>query len=442
MLTIGIMTGNSLDGVDAVLSEFSDDEIRDVGGVSLPYSFELKQNMLELRRQIIELHSDMAIASQLELYQTSLRQYTELLAKAVSQLLEKCGVDKADVAAIGLHGQSTGEHNPPSVAGDDEPFTTQIFDAAELALKTGIPVVYDFRSDDIFQGGEGAPLAPIHNLHLSNKLAQRGIFPVCFINGGNTANIAVVSTMTKTADKDVFGYDCGAFNHYVDALAKEFFDLEYDKDGQNGLRGHVNASLLADLYAESAIIDNGDNFYDLLPPKSSGPHLYNMLRRLKEYPLAEEDILRTVEYFSAYVVFLSLRFIPSNVEFPKYFILFGGGWKNPLIYRDFIGLMHGHGVILPQHYQWSQKIYQRICKEKFYIAPADEFGISGQYMEARIFADLAYCYLTGRRFTRPSVTGGRQSVVCGVMCRPGDNLQLRGRGYTFSRAAKGWSKLL
>ena len=441
MITIGVMTGNSLDGVDAVMTDFSDKgDIHDIAGISIPYSSELKQNMLELRQVVTDLHSDMAKASKLQLFKTTLSAYTDLVALTIEQLIEKSGVDKNKISAVGLHGQSCGEHNPPSLAQGAEPFTTQIFDAPTLAKKIGLPVIYDFRSDDIFNGGEGAPLAPMHNLHLSYALAKQGMFPICFINGGNTANIAVI-TSGDTLRKKVLGFDCGPFNHYVDFLARAFFDKDFDEDGKLALEGHINSMLLNDLYNEAALTADGENYLDILPPKSSGPHLYRMEERLKNYPLAEADILRTVEYFAAYTVFLSLRFIPEKYDFPRYFLMFGGGWKNPLIYRDFISLLTGRGLVLPQHAPFAEAIHHRLRGEKFYASLSDELHISGQYMEARIMADLARCFLLKKKFTASEITGCKKGAICGIICNPNENTRRKGRGFLYSRAAKGWSKL-
>ncbi len=441
MITIGIMTGNSLDGVDAVMTDFADNsDIRDIVGVSLPYSAKLRKDMLNLRQQVTDLKSDMSKASKLPLFKSVLAEYTDLVAKAVEELIKKSGVEREKIAAIGLHGQSCGEHNPPSLAHGAEPFTTQIFDAAALAKKTKLPIIYDFRSDDIFNGGEGAPLAPMHNLHLSYSLSKNGIYPICFINGGNTSNIAII-TSGNTLRKKVLGFDCGPFNHYVDFLARTFFDKDFDEDGKLALGGHINSMLLNDLYEEAAITANGDNYFELLPPKSSGPHLYHMEDRLKNYPLAEADILRTVEYFAAYIVFLSLRFVPYQFDFPHYFLMFGGGWKNPLIYRDFISLLTGRGLILPQHTSLVEGIRKRLRGEKFQVALTDAFAISGQYMEARIMADLARCFLLHKKFTSPDITGCSKGAICGIICNPGENTRRKGRGFTYSRAAKGWSKL-
>ncbi len=441
MITVGVMTGNSLDGVDAVMTDFSDKgDIRDIDAISIPYPPKLRQNMLELRHIVTDLHSDMTKVAKLPLFKNALSEYTDLVALTVNKLIEKSEIEKSQIAAIGLHGQSCGEHNPPSLAHGSEPFTTQIFDAPSLAKKIGLPVIYDFRSDDIFNGGEGAPLAPMHNLHLSYTLARRGMFPICFINGGNSANIAVI-TSGDTLHKKILGFDCGPFNHYVDFLARAFFDKDFDENGKLALEGHINSMLLNDLYNEAALTSNGDNYFDILPPKSSGPHLYCMEERLKNYPLAEVDILRTVEYFAAYIVFLSLRFIPEKLDFPRYFLMFGGGWKNPLIYRDFISLLTGRGLVLPQHAQFAETIRQRLRGEKFYASLTDDYSINGQYMEARIMADMARCFLLKKKFTAPEITGCKKASVCGIICLPNENTRRKGRGFVYSRAAKGWSKL-
>ena len=84
--------------------------------------------------------------------------------------------------------------------------------------------------------------------------------------------------------------------------------------------------------------------------------MYCMAERLKNYPLAEQDILRTVEYFAAYTVFMGLRFLPKELDFPRYFLMFGGGWRNPLIYRDFISLLTGRGLLLPEHAAAAENI--------------------------------------------------------------------------------------
>ena len=439
MITIGIMTGNSLDAVDAVLTDFSGSKITDISGVSIPYPKTLKKQIEALNQDIMAARSNMVKISKTELFRTTLDAYTQLLVRAVEKLLKQSKVSRESVAAIGISGQSIGVHNPPSLAQGKEAFTTQIFDAATLAKKTNIAVVYDVRSDDIFDGGEGAPLAPVHNLHLSYSLTSQGKYPVCFINGGNTGNLAII-TQGQSIRRHIIGFDTGAFNHYIDRLTEAYYHEPCDVDGFYGARGNINVVLLEKLYQRSALTPNGENYYDMAPPKSSGPHLYNMLDELINYPLRKDDVLRTVEYFSAYTAFLGLKFVPDDLDFPRYFLLFGGGWKNPIVYRDFQSLVSGRGVVLPQHQPIVNSILSRLRGHRVAVSFSDDFGFSSKYMEARIMADIAYCFLTHIPFTRPEITGGRNGVISGIMCRPGENLRRRGRGFTFSRAAKGWSK--
>jgi anhydro-N-acetylmuramic acid kinase len=439
MITIGVMTGNSLDAVDAVMTKFDGDFIKDICDMSIPYSLELKNDMLNLREEIYKLNSDMKKACKLPLFNKALDEYMDLVIECVKKLIKKSGINENEIKAIGLHGQSIGEHNPPSVAGETEPFTTQVFNPIKLANAVGIEVVYDFRSDDIFNGGEGAPLAPIHNLHLSKSLKVQGKYPVAFINAGNTANIAIICDDENNQQK-VMGFDCGPFNHYIDEYCRVVFKLDFDKNGKIGAKGEINKELLADLYNYSARTFDDRNFYDIVPPKSSGPHLYKMMDKILKHGLTKEDVLRTLEYFSAYSVFLSLRFVRNDFDFPKYILTFGGGWNNCLVNKDFQNLLKGKGLILDEHKKYSDDILKKIKKAKTKALPSDDIGISGQYMEARIMADLAYCYLNKRTFTMPEVTGCKQSVVCGINCYPFQNLNRTGRGIMYSRASKGWKK--
>ncbi|MBP5698206.1 MAG: anhydro-N-acetylmuramic acid kinase, partial [Alphaproteobacteria bacterium] len=96
------------------------------------------------------------------------------------------------------------------------------------------------------------------------------------------------------------------------------------------------------------------------------------------------------------------------------------------------------GLVLPQHKIFAKNILKRINSKSVMLDFSDAVGISGQYMEARIMADMAYCYLKKIPFTKPEITGCRKSCISGVICLPGENLRKTGRGFTYSRAAKGW----
>lgn len=442
---IGIMTGNSLDAVDAVLTDFSEDGgIRDICAHSLPYPSELRQRLLELRSVLQK--QDYDIARLPEAYLRPLvDDYTALVAQTVAELRQKSGIAADEIAALGFHGQTCG-HFPPSVAGKNPAYTLQIGNPRLLADAVGIPVIYDFRSDDIMNGGEGAPLAPMHNLHIAARLLRDGRQSVAFCNGGNTGNIAVVS-----AADAVCGWDIGPFNHLADKLMREYKNLPCDKDGAWGRRGQICETLLRHYFNTAARNDAGANFYLQTPPKSSDPAWY-ILDYDQAFSFA--DNLRTAEYLSAYSFVYNLSYLPESMPLPELFLLFGGGWKNPLIKADFSALLRGEGVILPEHQDIFAKIMRRLPPQTE-VAPADKYGCSGEYMEARIFADMAWCKITNRPFSRPEITNCQMPTVGGVYVlpsKPGDYLLTRllarcrnpslpeAKPRLWSRAAKGWQK--
>src|SRR5574344_1068390 len=186
--TIGIMTGNSLDAVDVVLTKFGQNSIQDIIGHTVPYTKNLRNLLLTLREDIKTADFVMDKISANTFFINTVNDYTSLVAKAVNELLSKSPISKEKISALGFHGQTCG-HFPPSLAHGKEAWTIQVGNPQLLADLTNIPVIYDFRSDDIFNGGEGAPFAPLHNLHLVEACHKN----IIFCNGGNTGNISIVS---------------------------------------------------------------------------------------------------------------------------------------------------------------------------------------------------------------------------------------------------------
>ena len=248
LLVIGVMTGNSLDAADVVLTAFHDDgTIKDLAFYSLPFSEKLYAMLKGLRHAVNDSGGDMAyVSTHYPNFDDTLDSYMDCAIMAVRGLMTKAKqsnipdiYDLHHIDLIGFHGQ-TCAHLPPSVAQDGAaPYTVQIGDGQRLADETGITVVYDFRSDDIMNGGEGAPLAPMHNKHI----AQAGVFPITFINGGNTSNIAHI-TRNSSGDVKVVGWDAGPFNHLPDLFARKYLDQPCDTDGAVGKTGQVNQALL------------------------------------------------------------------------------------------------------------------------------------------------------------------------------------------------------
>lgn len=423
MKYIGIMTGNSLDAVDAVLCEFSNQNINDICGHSLPIPSMMADDFRRLKAELVTNGGNIR-----QIYDHSPQQfhklhnsYVELVARTVQELLQKAKIKPSEIAAVGFHGQ-TCYHRPPSIcAKGEKPRSIQIGSGQMLADILNIPVVFDFRSADIKNGGEGAPLAPIHNLHLAESLKQTDVFPIAFCNGGNTGNISIISQDINDKTTHCIGWDTGPFNHFVDYLARTEQNLPCDLDGQIGRRGIINYDLLEALFNSSVTTASGDNFLFMPPPKSSDPAWYKLIPELTDPNIPLADRIRTAEFFSTYIMVYSLRHIPFNLYHPQYFLLFGGGWNNPLICQDFTNLLLGNARVLYQH----KNIFQALTEPQITIAAADQYGISGKYMEARIFADMAKSFLNAEPFTIPSTTGCKSPTVCGVLAQPqGNNQQL------------------
>ena len=427
MYYIGIMTGNSLDAVDVVITDFSDG-IKDICSYSMPIPQHIADNFRALKADVKSVNGDIEkiYNSDKTKFHLLHDEYIKIVANTVKQTLKKAGLEAKDIKAIGFHGQ-TCYHNPPSISVDNSN-TLQIGSGQMLAELAGIPVAYDFRSDDIMNGGEGAPLAPIHNQHLALSLKEKGIFPLVFLNAGNTGNLSVISN-----DKDnnirVFGWDTGPFNHFIDYLARTEQNMPCDFDGKLGKQGKINYKLLRKLFESAVVCSDNTNFITKIPPKSSDPAWYKILPEMLDKNISFYDRIRTVEFFSAYIMAYNLKFISTDIAKPKYFITFGGGWKNPVALNDFQNLLNGSAKVLPEH----QSIFESLCNKEASFTNSDTYGYSAQFMEARIFADMAYCLDNNIAYSTPETTGCKTPTVCGIFAYPkGNDTRL------WSRASYGW----
>ncbi|MCQ2914696.1 MAG: anhydro-N-acetylmuramic acid kinase [Alphaproteobacteria bacterium] len=416
MKTIGIMTGNSLDGADAVLTEFSNDKIVDIIGTSINLDKSYKENVLKFRQMLKDNTFDCKNYKQSALLQNIVDELTKANIKVVKDLLSKSKTNADEVIAIGLHGQ-TCDHLPPSISKDKKPYSLQVFDALKLANETNIPVIYDFRSDDILNGGEGAPLAPMHNAHISKDLSKKIFGPVSFINAGNTGNITYINK------DEVLGFDIGPFNHFTDMLMRKYIDQDCDFNGEFGKKGKIDLDFLRVLFNTCAKTKDNKNFYLVNPPRSSDPTWYKLPDSIPEI----HDAVRTVEYLAVYSIFLSLDFIKSDL--PSTYLTFGGGWKNPICENDFINLLNKKEMpILEEHKEIFDRIYKRL-QNNIIVCDSEKYGYSGKYMEARIFADLAYCKINQIPFTNNKITGAKSPTIAGIYVLPNKNKEFEIQKY-------------
>lgn len=357
-LYIGIMSGTSLDGIDAALVDLSQASPRLVSSHYQPYAEPLKEALLALHQvSHNELHQAQLIANRLA------REY----ADATLALLKKAGVPAGHVQAIGCHGQTV-RHRP------EHGYTIQLNNAALLAELTGIHVVSDFRSRDIAAGGQGAPLVPaFHDRVLRHPDIHRAI-----LNIGGIANLSDLAPNRTTS-----GFDTGPGNLLLDAWIARHLGKPYDKDGAWAASGRISPALLQRLLAEP--------YFAAAPPKSTGRDLFNLawLDRHLDGEEAPADVQATLLALTGDSIAAAVqRFCPDTEEI----YLCGGG---------------AHNEALAAHLQ--RALPQ--CR----IRKTEALGIAADWMEAIAFAWLAQQALHLRPGNLPAVTGAKHPCVLGAI---------------------------
>ncbi|MDD5058460.1 MAG: anhydro-N-acetylmuramic acid kinase [Sideroxydans sp.] len=357
-LYIGIMSGTSLDGVDAALVDFSQAAPHLVCSYFQPYPQPLKQVLLALHQPAHnELHQAQLAANQLA------REY----AAATHVLLKKAGVSTKQIQAIGCHGQTI-RHRP------EYGYTVQLNNAALLTELTGIHVVSDFRSRDIAAGGQGAPLVPaFHDKVLRHTNTHRAI-----LNIGGIANLTDLPPKKMTR-----GFDTGPGNLLMDAWIAKHQVKSYDKDGAWAASGKIIPALLQTLLAEP--------YFATAPPKSTGRDLFNLVWLEKHLTgnEASADVQATLLALTGDSIATAVqRFCTGAQEI----YVCGGGAHNRAL------LSHLRNA-MPQ------------CS----IQKTEVLGIDADWMEAIAFAWLAQQTLLLHPANLPAVTGARHPCVLGAI---------------------------
>lgn len=360
MYYIGIMSGTSLDGVDAVLVDFSAAAYSLVSTCYVSYEASFQQDLLNLSQSgDNELHRAALLSNQL----------SRLYAQAVAQLLARNEMDSGEVVAIGCHGQTIRHYPQPK-----NRYSIQLVNGALLAELTNITVITDFRNRDIAAGGQGAPLVPaFHQAIFSHPEIHRLI-----INIGGIANITDLPVKGK-----ISGFDCGPGNMLIDAWCLQHTGKRYDHNGSWAKSGKIIHHLLEDLLSFS--------YFSLPPPKSTGREMFN-ISWLSPYLTGKE----AVQDVQATLLHLTVRTIANAVQ--AYYLtahelyLCGGGARNSFL----VAQLQGE---LPE--------YQ--------VRPTDELGIGVDWVEACAFAWLAYQSIERMPGNLPAVTGAAGERVLGAI---------------------------
>jgi anhydro-N-acetylmuramic acid kinase len=364
-LYIGLMSGTSMNALDAVLVDFEPQPPRLFATHTEPLSGKLRQALLELcQLGNGEIHK----MAQLDV------ELGRAFATVVQTLLQKSAVTADQVRAIGSHGQTI-RHVPDGPV----PYTLQIGDPNAIAEITGITTVADFRRRDIAAGGQGAPLVPAFHEVVFRSLAKDRVV----LNIGGIANI---SLLPRDRSLPIRGFDTGPGNVLMDIWASIHLHRPFDEEGAWAASGTVNDKLLSLMLA--------DPYFALDPPKSTGREYFNRVwlkRTLSAVKagLPPVDVQATLcELTAASVALAIAAFGPTTEEV----LVCGGGVHNAqLVQRLQAWMTH--------------------CR----LASTGEYGIAPDWVEAAAFAWLAKQTLEGKPGNVPSVTGARREVVLGAI---------------------------
>lgn len=359
---VGLLSGTSIDGVDAVVVDFAQLPPTLIATHSEPVPD-------ELRASILQLCSKEPVTLQL-LGETDVA-LGRLFATAVNTLLNKCGLKASDILAIGSHGQTV-MHHPHG----ENRFTLQIGDPNTIAYLTQISTVADFRRKDMAAGGQGAPLAPLfHQDFFGSGTSRRAV-----LNIGGIANITLLRSDRQA---EIAGFDTGPGNVLMDSWIRLKRDLAYDEAGQWASTGQVAPELLDALLNEP---------YLALPaPKSTGRELFNMPwlegKLVGFEALRDEDVQATLLEYTARTIANSVDW---NIHGIEEVIVCGGGAHN-------LALM---------------ATLQRLVPEARIVSSALA-GLAPDWVEGVAFAWMARKAWMGEAIATGSVTGARRACILG-----------------------------
>ena len=369
-LYIGLMSGTSLDGIDAVLAKIeSGGAVSLLGAVSRPFTPELRKALLDLQSPgPNELHREKQAGNALAI------EYAE----AVQSLLTQKNLNATDISAIGAHGQTI--RHQAGLA-HHLAYTHQTLNPALLAELTDIDVIADFRSRDLAAGGHGAPLVPAFHAQQfsSNK-------DVAVLNLGGIANLTLLPK-----NGEIKGFDCGPGNMLMDAWIADQQGHTFDHDGTWASQGQVNQSLLSKMLA--------DPFFSKAPPKSTGRddfHLKWLVEQIDVENINAEDVQATLLHLTAHS---ALQALERHAPQAQILIVCGGGARNTAL----MNLLKAST--------------QAVFKNPLEIVTSDALGLDPQLVEGLAFAWLAWAYKEKRPANLPAVTGAKGPRILGA-CYP------------------------
>lgn len=363
---IGLMSGTSLDGVDAALLETDGyGHVKPLSFVSRAYDAKTRMAIRKVLGRQDRDHADVIEASEL---------LTRRHADVVAALLQSAHMKPRQVDVIGFHGQTI-YHAP------DQGVTVQIGDAALLAAETGLNVVHDFRSADVRAGGQGAPFLPLY--HQARVQAGGLKLPAAILNIGGVANVTWIG---GTSAEEILAFDTGPGNALMDDFIKKRTGRDYDDDGALARIGMVDKAVLEQFLASPY-------FEEAIPKSLDRDHWSADL----VHGLSDADGLATLAECTARAAAKALQVMPLA---PETWYVTGGGRKN------------SHLMDRLRHILRTP------------VESVDDLGWNGDAIEAEGFAYLAVRSLLGEPLSVPGTTGVPEPQTGGVLVRASDTLKI------------------
>lgn len=414
LLTIGLMSGTSMDGVDASLL-YTDgiNDIEIIANHSIPYNKEFrtllkaaeyscKKNNGSLAKCEIYFKEDLIsfLTSELLLDKTEIAKFlnknfitfTEVIHKSTIYHLQVINelfnlvpsISKSDIAVIGYHGQTL-FHNPEMQK------TIAIGKPQFLANELGIKVVFNFRQNDLLHGGQGAPLVPIYHQAMVSNFANN--YPIALINCGGITNTTILPDK-----KLLIAHDIGAGACLLDRFIAKRTNNQHimDTDGNFALQGKENSYLIQQLLKYSKVNNKPDSLNSW--PKALDVNDFQLIEDLNQVSL--EDGCRNLIIYTAESIILYFK--RQNIT-PSSIILAGGGWNNPVLVSEL-------------KKRWHTKL-----NSKTIFLFSNELGFNSQYVESQAFGYMAIRRLRDLAISFPSTTGVAQPTIGGDIFLPEEN---------------------
>ena len=366
-LYIGILSGTSMDSIDCGIYSFHNSALKEIAFYENDYPKNIKNGIIENLKTLKENYIKSEINTNLS------NEY----GKIINDVLKKENIKAEDVEAIGMHGQTISH-----LKYNNKNISIQLGCPNVFAKNTMIKVVSDFRNQDIENGGEGAPLAPLFHDYIFKEHKKKRII----VNIGGISN---VSLLKNSHNNKVLGHDTGPGNILIDSWMKNNYDNDFDENGIIASKHHVDENLL-NIFLK-------DNYFIKIGPKSTTTEYFCydwIVEKIKSNKklLSKGDVLATLTALTAISITNSIK---DNYSFcDEIFICGGGAFNKTLV-------------------SYIKESAKNIFHDEVLVDTTESLGFNPKSVEAGLFAWLAMCKVNDIKLNYTEVTGAKRPCALG-----------------------------